>query len=135
MTVPPSICVLKFSDAFESFWSDLAIDLQATLDSRPARAATVVDVEKELQAVKDTVLMSFSLLPEDALVGLITCGTTVNLYDLAADPALDQKMTEEGVTISRALPPELHTIAKCGHWTMIEKGPLFRRLVADHCMA
>jgi protein transport protein SEC23 len=46
----------------------------------------VVDVcliEKELQAVKDAVLMSFSLLPEDALVGLITCGTTVNLYDLA----------------------------------------------------
>ncbi len=28
---------------------------------------------------------------------------------------------------------QLHTIAKCGHWTMIEHGPLFRRLVADHC--
>jgi protein transport protein SEC23 len=46
----------------------------------------VIDVcliDKELQALKDAVLMSFSLLPEDALVGLITCGTTVNLYDLA----------------------------------------------------
>jgi 2-hydroxymuconate-semialdehyde hydrolase len=30
---------------------------------------------------------------------------------------------------------QLHTIAKCGHWTMIEHGPLFRRLVADHCAA
>ena len=45
MTVLPSICVLRFSDAFESFWSDLATDLQATLDSRPARAAAVVDAK------------------------------------------------------------------------------------------
>lgn len=28
---------------------------------------------------------------------------------------------------------ELHTIAKCGHWTMIEHGPRFRQLVGDHC--
>ncbi|NKN38731.1 GNAT family N-acetyltransferase [Agrobacterium sp. a22-2] len=35
----------------------------------------------------------------------------VNLYDLAPDAALDQKMADEGVTIRRALPPELHTIA------------------------
>lgn len=29
---------------------------------------------------------------------------------------------------------QLHMIAKCGHWTMIEQGVLFRKLVADHCM-
>lgn len=35
----------------------------------------------------------------------------VNLYDLAPDAVLDRKMADEGVTIRRALPPELHTIA------------------------
>ena len=43
MTARPSICVLRFSDAFESFWADLATDLQAGLDSRPARAGALVD--------------------------------------------------------------------------------------------
>ena len=37
MTAVPTIRVLKFSDAFESFWTDLATDLQATLESLSAR--------------------------------------------------------------------------------------------------
>ena len=43
MTVLPTICVLKFSEAFESFWSDLAADLQATLSSRTARTGVMPD--------------------------------------------------------------------------------------------
>lgn len=30
---------------------------------------------------------------------------------------------------------QLHMIARCGHWTMIEHAALFRRLVADHCLS
>lgn len=37
----PMICVLKFSDAFESFWSDLAADLGATLEIRQGHATAV----------------------------------------------------------------------------------------------
>ena len=35
------------------------------------------DYEKELQALKDSLLLSLNLLPENALVGLITFGQTV----------------------------------------------------------
>jgi DNA-binding NtrC family response regulator len=37
MSAPPTLCILKFSEAFESFWPDLAADLNATLDARPSR--------------------------------------------------------------------------------------------------
>jgi hypothetical protein len=46
----------------------------------PATFLFVIDValiEEELQALKDCLLMSFSLLPPESLVGLITVGTTV----------------------------------------------------------
>jgi len=52
----------------------------------PACLLFVVDIcliDSELQAVKDSLLRSFSLLPESTLVGLITVGTNVNLYDLS----------------------------------------------------
>jgi hypothetical protein len=35
------------------------------------------------QALKDSLLRSLSLLPETTLVGLVTLGTNVNLYDLS----------------------------------------------------
>eukprot|EP01104_Vermistella_antarctica_P015374 TRINITY_DN5034_c0_g1_i1.p1 TRINITY_DN5034_c0_g1~~TRINITY_DN5034_c0_g1_i1.p1 ORF type:complete len:756 (+),score=198.87 TRINITY_DN5034_c0_g1_i1:275-2542(+) len=40
-------------------------------------------VESELQAVKESLLSSLSNLPEKSLVGLITFGTTVQVYELA----------------------------------------------------
>jgi len=36
----------------------------------------------ELEALKDSIVQSFSLLPEDALVGLITFGTTLTVWEL-----------------------------------------------------
>eukprot|EP00668_Euglena_longa_P015385 GGOE01019460.1.p1 GENE.GGOE01019460.1~~GGOE01019460.1.p1 ORF type:complete len:757 (+),score=202.90 GGOE01019460.1:195-2273(+) len=36
----------------------------------------------ELESLKDSLLQSFSLLPEDALVGLITFGSTVTIWEL-----------------------------------------------------
>jgi protein transport protein SEC23 len=58
--------------------------IEYQLVSKPALAPPiylfVVDTcldEKNLQALKDSLLMSLSLIPENALVGLITFGTTV----------------------------------------------------------
>lgn len=60
--------------------------IEYSLTSRPALAPPiflfVVDTcldEKNLQALKDSLLMSLSLIPDNALVGLITFGTTVHL--------------------------------------------------------
>lgn len=39
--------------------------------------------EEELQAVKESLILSLSLLPENAAVGLITFGPTVHVYELA----------------------------------------------------
>jgi DNA-binding NtrC family response regulator len=41
MTVVPTICVLKFSDAFEDFWRDLADGLQAGLEMLSAKAGAM----------------------------------------------------------------------------------------------
>lgn len=38
--------------------------------------------EDNLQALKDALIVSFSLLPHDSLVGLITYGTMTNVYEL-----------------------------------------------------
>eukprot|EP01090_Pellita_catalonica_P015756 TRINITY_DN4330_c0_g1_i1.p1 TRINITY_DN4330_c0_g1~~TRINITY_DN4330_c0_g1_i1.p1 ORF type:complete len:757 (+),score=97.98 TRINITY_DN4330_c0_g1_i1:97-2367(+) len=43
---------------------------------------TCID-EKDLAALKDSLLMALSLIPPNALVGLITIGTTVQLFELA----------------------------------------------------
>jgi len=40
-------------------------------------------IEEELQELKNSLLMSLTLMPENALVGLITYGKTVQLYELA----------------------------------------------------
>lgn len=40
--------------------------------------------DEGLQALKDSLLVSLSLLPENAMVGLITYGTVVNVYELAS---------------------------------------------------
>jgi len=63
--------------------------IEYTLASRPTLAPPiflfVVDTcldEKNLQALKDSLLMSLSLIPENSLVGLITFGTTVQLFEL-----------------------------------------------------
>lgn len=48
----------------------------------------VVDLcidDEDLQALKETLVMSLSLLPQNALVGLITYGTTVQLHELSCD--------------------------------------------------
>eukprot|EP00051_Salpingoeca_urceolata_P027681 m.482747 g.482747 ORF g.482747 m.482747 type:complete len:780 (+) comp22653_c0_seq1:235-2574(+) len=48
----------------------------------------VVDIcldEEDLQALKESLVMSLSLLPPNALVGLITFGTTVQLHELNSD--------------------------------------------------
>jgi protein transport protein SEC23 len=39
--------------------------------------------EEDLQALKDSLLMSLTLLPENSLMGLITFGSTVQVYELA----------------------------------------------------
>ncbi len=59
--------------------------IEYNLISRPALAPPVflyvVDTcldDKNLQALKDSLLMSLSLIPENSLVGLITFGTTVS---------------------------------------------------------
>eukprot|EP01089_Gocevia_fonbrunei_P021955 TRINITY_DN8693_c0_g1_i1.p1 TRINITY_DN8693_c0_g1~~TRINITY_DN8693_c0_g1_i1.p1 ORF type:complete len:746 (+),score=179.00 TRINITY_DN8693_c0_g1_i1:39-2276(+) len=39
--------------------------------------------EKHLQALKDSLLMSLSLIPENSLVGLVTYGSMVQIYELA----------------------------------------------------
>ena len=47
----------------------------------------VVDIsgkEKELQALKDSLVMALNLIPENARVGLITFGTTVQVHELAS---------------------------------------------------
>lgn len=36
----------------------------------------------------------------------------VKLYDLKADPVLERKMADQGFVLRRALPPELHSIAR-----------------------
>ncbi|KAL6063063.1 GTPase-activating protein S23, variant 2 [Balamuthia mandrillaris] len=58
--------------------------------SQPALAPPiflfVVDTcldEKNLQQLKESLLMSLSLIPENSLVGLITFGTTVQVFELA----------------------------------------------------
>jgi len=42
-----------------------------------------VMIAEELEALKASLIMALSLIPEDALVGLITFGASVNLYELA----------------------------------------------------
>lgn len=39
--------------------------------------------EEDLQALKDSLLTSLTLLPENAMMGLITFGSTVQVYELA----------------------------------------------------
>ncbi len=39
--------------------------------------------EQELQALKDSLLLSLSLIPDNSMVGLITFGQTVQVYELA----------------------------------------------------
>lgn len=64
--------------------------IEYTLTSRPALAPPiflyVIDTcldEKSLNSLKDSLLMSLSLIPNNALVGLITFGTTVQVFELA----------------------------------------------------
>lgn len=45
LTVLSTICVLKFSEAFESFWPDLAADLHATLEVHSSRAGTTTPTQ------------------------------------------------------------------------------------------
>jgi len=40
-------------------------------------------IEEELEAVKQSLIVTLNLIPEDHLVGLITFGTVVQIYDLA----------------------------------------------------
>jgi len=48
VTPPPSIRVLRFSDAFGSFWTELATELQATIDSHSSRAVVALDPNSAL---------------------------------------------------------------------------------------
>jgi protein transport protein SEC23 len=64
--------------------------IEYNLSSRPALAPPiflyVIDTcldDKNLSALKDSLLMSLSLIPPNSLVGLITFGTTVQLFELA----------------------------------------------------
>lgn len=41
--------------------------------------------EDELQALKDSLVMSLSMMPPEAIVGLITFGTTVSPYHNASE--------------------------------------------------
>ena len=41
--------------------------------------------EEDLQALKESLVMSLSLLPPNALVGLITFGTVVQLHELSSE--------------------------------------------------
>lgn len=41
--------------------------------------------EKELQALKDSIIMALNLIPENARVGLITFGTTVQVHEIASE--------------------------------------------------
>jgi len=48
----------------------------------------VIDVtmeSEELETLKESILVSLALIPEESLVGLITFGTTVQVYELACD--------------------------------------------------
>ena len=48
----------------------------------------VVDLcveEEDLKALKDSIIMSFSLIPQNALVGLITFGNMVHVHELGLD--------------------------------------------------
>lgn len=54
-------------------------------ESAPPVFLFLVDItvaEAELRPLKDTLLQALSLLPQNALVGLITVGTTVQVYEL-----------------------------------------------------
>eukprot|EP00041_Stephanoeca_diplocostata_P017970 m.372535 g.372535 ORF g.372535 m.372535 type:complete len:779 (+) comp20875_c0_seq2:182-2518(+) len=67
----------------------------STIEYTLRRTATVPPVflfvmdlcldEEDLQALKESVVMSLSLLPPNALVGLITYGTTVQLHELGVE--------------------------------------------------
>ncbi len=41
--------------------------------------------DEDLQAVKESLVMSLSLLPPQALVGLVSYGTVVQLHELTAE--------------------------------------------------
>eukprot|EP01012_Entosiphon_sulcatum_P004293 TRINITY_DN11632_c0_g1_i2.p1 TRINITY_DN11632_c0_g1~~TRINITY_DN11632_c0_g1_i2.p1 ORF type:complete len:713 (-),score=115.79 TRINITY_DN11632_c0_g1_i2:3043-5181(-) len=43
---------------------------------------TCIDVEKEWEALKDSISLSFNLLPPDAIISFITFGTTVQVHEL-----------------------------------------------------
>mmetsp|Transcript_13619 Transcript_13619/g.42836 ORF Transcript_13619/g.42836 Transcript_13619/m.42836 type:complete len:785 (-) Transcript_13619:227-2581(-) len=51
----------------------------------PSAFLFIIDIcviQEEFEALRDAILQSLSLLPEDALVGLITIGTNIHLYEL-----------------------------------------------------
>jgi len=48
--------------------------------------------EDSLSALKESLVMSLSLLPENALVGLVTFGTMVWLLDLQLEPFSDRSV-------------------------------------------
>eukprot|EP00802_Teleaulax_amphioxeia_P005219 Tamp_05223.p1 GENE.Tamp_05223~~Tamp_05223.p1 ORF type:complete len:560 (+),score=150.25 Tamp_05223:448-2127(+) len=56
--------------------------------ANPPLFLLVVDTsvkEKELQALKDSLLMALNLIPENARVGLITFGATVQVHEIASE--------------------------------------------------
>lgn len=60
--------------------------LQARTVPLPPVFLFVVDTclpEDELQALKDTILMSLTLIPENTLIGLVTFGAMVQIHELA----------------------------------------------------
>ena len=67
----------------------------STIEYTLRRSATVPPVflyvmdlcmdEEDLQALKESIVMSLSLLPPGALVGLITFGMTVQLHELGVE--------------------------------------------------
>ena len=66
-------------------YSTVEYTLTPPSDSVPPVFLFLVDItiaESELRPLKDTLLQALSLLPQNALVGLITVGTTVQVYEL-----------------------------------------------------
>eukprot|EP01098_Paradermamoeba_levis_P012207 TRINITY_DN5292_c0_g1_i1.p1 TRINITY_DN5292_c0_g1~~TRINITY_DN5292_c0_g1_i1.p1 ORF type:complete len:283 (-),score=82.34 TRINITY_DN5292_c0_g1_i1:60-908(-) len=61
--------------------------IQSKIPTNPPIFLYVIDTclmdEAEMSALKDSILMSLSLLPENSLVGLITYGANVQVHELA----------------------------------------------------
>eukprot|EP01088_Endostelium_zonatum_P012900 TRINITY_DN2720_c0_g1_i1.p1 TRINITY_DN2720_c0_g1~~TRINITY_DN2720_c0_g1_i1.p1 ORF type:complete len:757 (+),score=135.63 TRINITY_DN2720_c0_g1_i1:139-2409(+) len=74
---------------------------------------TCVDNEKGMQAIKDSILGSLGRLPENSIVGLITFGPMVHVYELSfqhCPKALifrgSKELTPEQIRTSISLPPK-----------------------------